>query len=470
MRAGQVVECGSLRPRAGERWVDLQGAFLLPGLWDAHIHLLLLARALGQVDLSHCRDRWDLLGALQSAPGEWVEGHGWNESHWLDPRLPTPQQLDQACGGRPCFLTRSDLHSALVNGEALRRAGIGPGTPDPPGGRIDPEQGLVFDRAMLLLQEVLSWPEGERLAQLLGLAVSQLHRNGIVGVCDQRLKDVDDGPLAWETYRRLRPRLRIHCNRGGHEDLSLGPRFGEGDEWLRCGHVKFFSDGSMGSRTARLLAPYQGYPQERGLWLTEAAPLQAGVERAHSWGFPVSVHAIGDEAVGLVAGLLGAHSLDRIEHVQILHPGDLARVTVVASMQPVHLLDDRLQADMLLGERASGYYRLASLHRQGTLLSFGSDAPVASLDPWLGVQAACLRYRDADEEPWFPQECLAPSAALQAYTCNTCRSLGWAGFGELRPGFAADFCVVDRNPLQCRLPKEIRVLRTVVGGETVFIR
>lgn len=455
--------------------VDLQGAYVLPALWDSHLHLLLLARAMGQLDLTDCRHKQDLLARLVQTEGEWIEGFGWNESHWESPDLPSLEELDQACGGRPCWLTRSDLHSGLTNGSGLKRAQIDSSTPDPPGGRIERDasgrpNGIVADQAMHLVERVLVPPERGRLGRLLVQACAQMHRYGIAGVCDQRIKDYDDGPLAWSLYRELRLPLRIHCNRAAHEDLSRGPRFLEGDDWLRCGHVKFFADGSLGSRTARMLEPYVG-TQERGLWVTDPYEMEQGFARVHAHGFPVSIHAIGDEAVRAACALLPGHPLDRVEHLQILHESDLPGLGPdgpVASMQPLHLLDDRVQADLLLGDRARGYYRLASLQRQGVRLSFGSDAPVASFDPWLGMQAACLRRRSSAEPPWYGEECLSRQAALWAYTRGACQSLGWERTGSLQIGFLADFCVLDRNPLECPWPAQVGVLRTVIGGKTHF--
>ncbi|MBS2034068.1 amidohydrolase family protein [bacterium] len=455
--------------------IDLEGAYVLPGLWDSHLHLLLLARSLGQVDLSNCRDQFELLSRLERAEGEWVEGFGWNESHWDNPDLPQLEQLDRACDGRPCWLTRSDLHSGLTNSEGLRRAGITSDTPEPAGGRIacnafGQPTGVLADLAMHLIQRVIAVPDRSRLKRLLVQACAGLHRYGIVGVCDQRIKDQDDGPLAWELYQEMRLPLRIHCNRAAHEDLRQGPRFLEGDDWLRCGHVKFFADGSLGSRTARMRECYQA-TGERGLWLTEPDQLKQGFAHAHALGFPVSVHAIGDEAVGAVCRLLPVHPLDRIEHLQILDQNDLVQLgpaSAVASMQPLHLLDDRTQADALLGERAHGYYRLASLQHRGVRLAFGSDAPVASFDPWLGLQAACLRRRGACEEAWYADECLSREAGLWAYTRGASESLGWKRSGLLLPGWLGDFCVLDRNPLECPWPSEVSVLRTVVGGKTQF--
>lgn len=470
------VEDGSFAaPGAAEREVDLEGAFVVPALWDSHLHLLLLARCMGQVNLTDCRDKFELLRSLESAEGNWVEGYGWNESHWHNPELPTLEELDRVCSGRPCWLTRSDLHSALTNAEGLKRAGISAQTADPEGGRIERDAsgwptGLLADLAMLLVEKVIGWPDRQRLGDLLRQACAQMHRYGIGGVCDQRITDLDDGPLAWSLYRELRLPLRIHCNRAAHEDLSQGPRFLEGDDWLRCGHVKLFADGSLGSRTARMLSPYVG-GEERGLWVTRPEEMATGFARIHSFGFPVSIHAIGDEAVRAACVHLRGHPLDRIEHLQILNDLDLQALSEdspTASMQPLHLLDDRVQADQLLGERARGYYRLASLQARGVRLSFGSDAPVASFDPWLGLQAACLRRRTAQESPWYPAECLDRAAALHAYTGGACDSLGWQRAGRLEVGALADFCLLDRNPLTCPWPAEVQVLRTVLGGETLF--
>lgn len=462
-------------PGSAQAEVDLQGGWVVPALWDSHLHLLLLARSMGQIDLSDCRDRFALLGRLEAAEGTWVEGYGWNESHWRDPQLPTLEELDRACGGRPCWLTRSDLHSAFTNSAGLKLAGIRSHTADPSGGRIERDAsgaptGLLADLAMLLVERLLGWPERERLGRLLRQACAQMHRYGISGVCDQRISDLNDGPLAWDLYRELRLPLRIHCNRAAHEDLSQGPRFLEGDDWLRSGHVKFFADGSLGSRTARMLEPYTG-GEDRGLWVTRPECMAPEFARVHSFGFPVSIHAIGDEAVRAACTHLKGHPLDRIEHLQILHDLDLWSLdpmSPTASMQPLHLLDDRLQADQLLGDRTRGYYRLASLQARGVRLSFGSDAPVASLDPWLGMQAACLRRRSAAESAWYPEECLERAAALHAYTRGACDSLGWARCGRLEVGALADFCVLDRDPLTCPWPVEVQVLRTVLAGETVF--
>jgi predicted amidohydrolase YtcJ len=459
-----ITEVGAqLQPEPSEQVYELGAAQLLPGLWDTHVHLLAYARFLQLLDLRECRSRHELLAAVRAWPGEWVCGGNWTEANWDDPSWPTLDELDEAAAGRPLYLSRSDLHCALVNREGLRRAGLSEHSPDPPGGRI--EGGAVFDTAMVPFIPILPTPQGAALDRAVTAAITRLHSFGIVGIVDQRIKDYQE---LWEClplYRRLRPKLRIHCNLPAHELSgieSLGLPFGFGDEWLRLGHVKFFADGSLGSRTARMYEPYLG-TTDRGLWVTPPDELREGFAHAHRLGFPVSIHAIGDEAVCEVLNVfesVGVHPLDRMEHVQYLpaHAGGrLAQLGITASMQPLHLLDDRPTSELLLGERSADYYRLATLLRAGTRLSFGSDAPVATPDPWLAIRAATRRQR-ADEEPWYPEECISREACLRAYTSEATASLGWSDGGRLEPGCWADVIAVQDDS----------VVLTMVGGEVTW--
>ena len=484
LAGGRIAGVGHLTPEPGEEVVDLEGAFVLPGLWDTHIHLLFYAQSLAKLDCSDCRSREELLARLearagQTPAGEWVEAGGWGEGSWDDPRLPTLDALDRASQGRPTLLSRADLHSVLVNRAALERAGIDRDTPSPAGGLIERGAdgeltGRVLDLAISMVSRVVPTPTVEQQEAALLEATRRLHRWGIVGVCDQRIKDQSDGSLALALYRKLRLPLRIHCNLAAHQ---LGPGlepFGSGDDWIRIGHVKFFADGSLGSRSARMREPYlQAGTAEggRGLWLTPPHELLAGFREARRWGFPISVHAIGDEAIGAVLDAfeaIGPGPLDRIEHLQILDPADLERVArsgITASMQPVHLLDDRAISTRWLGERSQGYYRLASLERAGVRLAFGSDAPVATADPWLGLRAAVERRGADSESAWFPEECLSAESALRAYTVDGAQSLGWDGFGRLSTGAPADLVVLDRDP-QAGCPK---VLQTIVNGSVVYV-
>jgi predicted amidohydrolase YtcJ len=263
-------------------------------------------------------------------------------------------------------------------------------------------------------------------------------------------------------------------------------RTGLGDHWLRVGGVKIYADGTLGSQTASMLEPFEGQPGNTGIAVHSAAALQELVGRAVAAGLWPTVHAIGDRANREVLDVFAAHHEAarrsgvrfRLEHVQLLHPADLPRLAalgVVASMQPVHCTSDRDIADRYWGVRSRTAYAWRSLRQQGTVLAFGSDAPVETLDPWQGLYAAVTRRRPDDPRPpWHPEEALTVEEALRAYTVGGAYASGEeASKGTLTPGRLADFIVVDRD-----VPEEAaadplalldtRVLATVVGGTPVY--
>ncbi|MEW6278370.1 MAG: amidohydrolase [Candidatus Eremiobacterota bacterium] len=464
----RIVEVGrELQPRPGEPVHDMAGGVILPGLWDAHLHFLLWSLKLRQVDLSGCPDPHDFLARLGRAQdGDWLQGQGWTEAY------PTLEELDRATGDRPALLWRADLHSALANSAALRRAGVESGTPDPAGGRIERDHrgrptGMLRELAIGLVSRCIPDPSQAEVDQALRAACARLHALGVTAISDQRLKDHDDGVASRAAYRRLKLPLRIHCNVAAHELDALPDETPE----ARRGHVKFFSDGTLGSRTAAMLEPYEGETSGRGIWLTPVEGLREGFARSRRMGLPISVHAIGDAAVRTCLDLLeelgpAPGVPDRIEHVQFLSDRDLGRLAalgVTASMQPVHMLDDMDLSDRLVGPRSRTYYRLASLRRWGTRLAFGSDAPVADPNPWLGMHAAVQRRRPDRPEAWVPEERLDLPSALAAYTAGAAEAAGRKDLGVLSPGALADFAVIDREPEPDNL-LEIRVLSTVVGG------
>ncbi|CAN0220646.1 unnamed protein product, partial [Phaeothamnion confervicola] len=223
---GMIQEIGPRVAAPHEEVIDLEGAFLCPGLWDTHIHLSLCAQALLQLDLSGCRSRDECLERIAQRARDtdepWIQGFGWAESDWPDPRRPTLEELDRVSEGKPVFLARSDLHSAIANSAALRLAGIDEQTPDPSGGVFEKDgdgrlNGHLLDMALHEVRHAIPEPGQDAVDRGLLQAVARLHQWGIVGVCDQRLKDHPDGPIAWETYRRIAPRPRIHCNLAAHQ-------------------------------------------------------------------------------------------------------------------------------------------------------------------------------------------------------------------------------------------------------------
>ncbi len=489
--------------RAHTRLIDARGRLVLPGFTDAHIHLFDLARRQGQLALYNTRSLAHALGrlrvyALRLPAGVWALGYGWNESQWPERRFPTRLELDAVTGQRPAVIWRTDLHAAVANSEALRRAGIGPETPNPPSGVIDRDAagqptGVLREMAINLVRKAIPPMDEAAAAANLQEVAAGLHRLGIVGAHDQRMKDnAEEGPEALRLYQRLAARgelsLRISCNlEAAHLDtiIELGLQSGFGDEWVRFGHVKLFSDGSLGARTAWMLAPYENDPANTGMFLTPPAEMTRLIQKAHRHGVAISIHAIGDRANRTVLDIfdevLAAGSdappliPHRIEHVQTIQPQDqprLAKLGVTASVQPIHCTDDIPNTDRLWGDRGRNAYPFRNLLDTGVALAFGSDAPVASPNPWWGIQAAVTRQR-SDGSPaggWHPEQRLSVKEAVRAYTLGPAAAIGQAHQqGRLAPGYLADLILLDRDIFAippAQLP-ETRVLLTLLGGDIV---
>lgn len=510
----RIVAVGAddeILPLAGEdtRRIDIGGRLVLPGFCDAHIHLSHYALGLREVRLAGARTRAEMLerireAATQAAPGSWLVGQGWNESWWGDTDFPTAAEIDAATGAAsPAIFHRSDMHSAVVNSAALRLAGVTAQTPNPPGGVIDRDAsgqptGFLRELAIDLVAQHAPPPTAAELDAALAAGMTALHRLGITAVHAQRIKDGDDGPREWASLLRLRETGRLHlrvaCNVAAHE-LShlagLGLRTGFGDNFLRLGHVKVFTDGSLGSRTAWMLAPFAqetpGEPANFGVSVTPPAQMAAEFAQATALGFPISVHAIGDHANRVVLDIFAElHDRSatltiphRIEHVQTLDPTDLPRLGqlgITASVQPRHLVDDLGLTDRLLGERGRYTYAFASLHRAGARLAFGSDAPVADANPFVGIHAAAQRRTLDAASPWYPTEQLPMDVIVDAYTSGPAYASGWhALIGSLAPGKRADMVVVDRDLFRLNADAaradaiaSAEVVLTVFDGEVVY--
>jgi predicted amidohydrolase YtcJ len=264
--------------------------------------------------------------------------------------------------------------------------------------------------------------------------------------------------------------------------ISIGLRSGLGDDWLRVGHVKIFADGALGPRTAWMIAPYDGEPDNRGIPVYGPGELESLVARAASHGLACAIHAIGDQANRVTLDAFEqtqnhqSNIPNRIEHVQLLHPKDLhrlAKLGIVASMQPIHATQDMEMADRYWGERSALAYAWRSLLEKGTVLAFGSDCPVEDLNPFAGIHAAVTRRRAdgaSDPEGWYAEQRLTVSEAVYAYTVGAAQAAGVAHrIGSLAPGKLADLVVLDRDPFEIE-PDEIlgtRPLGTMIGGRWV---
>lgn len=474
----------------GATITDLNGATVLPGLVDSHLHLMWYALSLHDLDLrdlswEQCTQRVAERAAA-SPPGAWIQGRGWDQNLWPGGIFPTAAALDAAAPRHPVALIAKSAHAAVANSAALRLAGVTAETPDPehgyfgrlPDGAPD---GMLFECAMESVLAAVPAPGVEEVAEALKAAQAHLLAVGITGI-----HDMDAAPAfaAYQTLHR-RDELRVRVVKYARLEtldamLGAGLRSGLGDDRLRFGGLKLFADGALGARTAALFAPYAGEPDNAGVLTLEPEQLREIARRAAEGGVAVAIHAIGDRANHLVLDVLEeVHPLDpalrhRIEHVQLLAPEDvprLARSGIVASMQPIHAPHDQAMAERYWGARTARAYAWRSLLDAGTVLAFGSDAPVESFNPFLGLYAAVTRRHEVGGAPgpagWHPEQRLALAEAVRAYTWGAAYAAGLESrLGQLAPGFLADLVVLDRDIFA--LPPEALLetcaRRVMVGG------
>lgn len=490
-----VLARGDKRPAADYR-LDGQGRVMIPGMIDAHVHVMDIGFAALTLDLSDTTSLEDALAKIKAFadanPGRpWILGRGWNQEKWGLGRFPTAAELDAVVADRPVWLERADNHANWGNTLAITTAGVTAKTSDPAGGKIIRDAkgapaGVFVDNAKQLVGKAVPPPRPEDRDLAFARAQDVLLAKGVTAVADMGTKAPD-----WATFRRAgdagRLTIRIMSYADSFETLELmaGP---EPTEWLyddrlRMGGIKLYLDGALGSRGASLKAPYADEAGTRGLPLLTPAQLRNLMSRAALDNFQTAVHAIGDaanaEVLAAVEELSESYTGDRrwrIEHAQIIDPADIARVGqhgIIASMQPLHQTSDRLMAEARLGpNRLAGAYPWRSVLKAGGRLAFGSDAPVEPADPWAGMAAAISRT-DAKGEPfggWLPRETVTREQALAGFTSEAAFA-GFAEgrFGRLIPGERADFLLVDRDPLLSP-PDDIRqtkVLEVWIAGVKV---
>jgi len=508
---GRIIALGdsqslrqALTGRASEMEIlDADRRAIIPGLTDAHIHLEHYALGLQKVDCEtptrlECLRRVSERARLLP-PGAWVLGHGWNQNNWQE-GFGSAADLDAVAPQNPVYLTAKSLHSAWVNSAALKAAALNANTPDPPGGRIGRDEhgypnGILFESATQLVESAMPKPTLDQVAVAIGAALPGLAKMGLTGVhdFDQRRCFSALQILHQQDKLSLRAVKSIPLEDLTHA-VALGLRTGYGDDFLRIGSIKAFADGALGPRTAAMLQPYEGEPDNRGLLVLDAEQLFEHGRMAADAGISLAVHAIGDRAVhevlnafaqirryereNLGAGSSGQFTLrHRIEHVQVIHPDDASRLGelgIVASMQPVHAPSDMRMADQYWGERSRLAYAWRTQIDHGAVLAFGSDAPVESPNPFWGLHAAVTRRRlDGSPGPdgWYPEQRLSLLEALRGFTYGPAYTARIDDrLGKLAPGYLADLLVLDQDPFLCEPDaiKEIRPLMTMVGGEWIF--
>ncbi|OQX83342.1 MAG: hypothetical protein B6D63_06380 [Candidatus Latescibacteria bacterium 4484_7] len=501
---GRIVDIGSSRDlvsryRECAEAYDLHGMTVIPGLTDAHGHFFDFARSLLRLDLSEAKDFEEVVKIVagetaRRADGEWVLGRGWDQNRWDEREFPTRRRLDEVTRGNPVYLERSCMHAALVNSVALRLAGIGRDTRDPEGGRILRDRsgepaGVLLDEAMKLVSEKIPPMKKSEMEGALVHAAERCLSAGLVGVHEMGVTE-ESALIYEEMYRNDRLPLRI-TGYFSSELEDFDRLVAEGPIGDCCGHffsivgVKFFSDGSLGARTAALLEDYSDDPGNRGILVNDPDELYEKMFLAHQRGFQIAVHAIGDRAnrvvLDLIKRLIAVRPVSdarfRIEHAQVVSPEDIrrfGRLGVVPSMQFVHCISDMDWVERRLGPRRSrNSYAWKSFLDEGCTIAGGSDFPVESHDPLLGIYAATTGA-DVSGKPaggWHAEQTLSVEEAIRAFTINAAyaaREDRWRG--SLRKGAAADFVVLSDDIMNIHphsIPS-ISVVTTVIGGKIAY--
>lgn len=500
---GKVVRTGDaarLRKRFPHaQVVDGGGKTLLPGLIDAHGHVIELGFVATQVflyDAESLEQAQDRIRSYAKANPDraWLLGGGWNQVTWKLGRFPTAGELDAAVSDRPAVLSRVDGHAQWLNTKALQAAGITRDTKDPVGGRIernaqgDPS-GVLVDKAMDLAEQAVPKPTDADRRAAATAALAHLNSVGLTSVGDAG--DTAAGIALYKDLadqRLLTVRIYAMIADTGEDFMALsknGPLIGYGHDRLTVRAVKLFADGALGSRGAALLAPYSDQPNQRGLLFMSDEEMEGKIETALKAGYQVNVHAIGDaantqvldsfEAAYRVVG--GRQLRNRIEHAQVVALSDIPRfkqLDLIASMQPTHATSDKNMAEDRIGkQRIKGAYAWRSFLNQGTRIAGGSDFPVESDNPFFGLHAAVTRTDHAGLPVggWHPEQAMTLLEAFRAFTLDAAYAQHEEKtLGSLEPGKWADFILIDRDLFKIAPADiwKIKVEQTWVGGTQVF--
>ena len=501
--AGRIIAVGASADVAAKapqaKRIDMKGRTMLPGLIDAHGHVFGLGQQLTQLDLFNSTS---LAGALKSIgeyaganPGHpWLRGRGWNQENWKLGRFPTAAELDAVVSDRPVWLERVDGHAGWANSRALALAGITKATPDPVGGKIVRDAngeatGVLVDTAQELLTKVLPPQTEAESRTMLDRALSELARVGLTSVHDAGV-DVTQDRLyrAYADAGKLTTRVYGMIG-GASADFDVlarnGPLndYGNGMYALRA--VKLYSDGALGSRGAALIKPYSDDAHSHGLLFFKSGQMDTMMTKAMRRGYQVNVHAIGDAGNKQILDIYqkevsatkSAAQRHRIEHAQVVQPGDIPRfksIGIIPSMQPTHATSDKNMAETRVGpERIKGAYAWRTFLHQGSRIACGSDFPVEAPNPFFGLHAAVTR-QDAQGQPvagWYPNQAMSLKEAFRCFTLDA----AYAGhredsLGSLETGKQADFIIIDQDLF--KMPTydihKTGVLETWVAGKQVF--
>jgi predicted amidohydrolase YtcJ len=484
--------------------VDLDGRFVMPGFNDAHMHLAEAGRQKLSVDLTgvktldEFRDRIRAK-AEKAAPGEWILGGGWDETLWPVKVTPSRWDVDEATSGHPAYLVRVDGHIGVANTRALQLASVTVASKDPEGGKIDRDEsgtptGILRESAQAAVRAAIPKLNHDQSLNAIQLALADLASHGVTSAQDN--SSWDDFKIYEELERSGKLTARIYEWLPFDDPVKTLDKkrssHSAADDMLRTGMLKGFMDGSLGSKTAALFEPYNDDPKNSGLPQYEAEKLNAMTKERVLAGYQIGFHAIGDKGAQMALDAFaeaekaakdgkvkaadgGTDYRLRIEHAQVTSPKQVLQfkeLKVIASMQPNHLLTDMNWAESRLGpKRAAHSYAWSEFLKHGVTLAFGTDYPVEPVTPFRGLYAAITRQNESAKKSYYPEQKLTIEQAITAYTTGS----AFAQFeekqkGKLAPGMLADFVVLDRDITAVAPAKilETKVLRTVVGGRTVY--
>jgi len=483
--------------------IDAHGASVLPGFNDSHAHFVDGSMLLSQVQLGDAVTREEFTRRVAAyarglKKGEWVLGGGWDHEKFPGATMPTREWIDAVTPDNPAWLDRYDGHMGLANSVALKLAGVDRNTPDPPGGAILRDAGgnptgALKDAAAGLIYKAIPAPSEERLTTAIHAGLDEARRVGLTSVQD--ISHAAEMRVYQKLLRAGALTARFYAITPIQEyqaQVDAGIAAGFGSDWIRTGALKGFADGSLGSTTALFFEPYNDAPDSHGLFNAMMLPeghMLAMAQPADAAGLQIAIHAIGDRAIHEVLtvyeeilsrngpGPARGGRRWRIEHVQHLRPSDyeaFARLGVIASMQPYHAIDDGRWAEKRIGhERAKSSYAWRSLLDHDAKLAFGTDWPVAPLNPLLGLYAAVTRATVDGKNPggWIPEQKITLAEAIEAYTLGS----AYAEFtdtqkGSLTPGKLADVVILDVDlfAIPPKKIKDAKVMTTVVGGKVVY--
>jgi predicted amidohydrolase YtcJ len=491
-----LLDCGG--GQEGVETVNLRGQFVMPGFNDAHVHLGgaaadELAVPLMGVPSAEEMQKRVAAAIAQHKEGEWITGGGWDHTLWPEKRFPNRQQLDAVAPKNPVILTHISGHVAVANSLALKSAEIVKSTPNPPGGEIEHDAlgeptGMLKEYAAMSLVKVrIPDPSAEQRRKGIELVLENVARNGVTSVQD--FSEWAD----FQIYQQLKEEGRLTVritewlpfNTPLNDLQNMRAQGGTQDPWLKTGALKAFTDGALGSRTAAMLEPYSDDASTTGILTNDPEKLTAMAIQRDKAGFQLAFHAIGDRANRIALDVFEAVAKangprdrrDRIEHAQVVAPMDFARFAelhVIASMQPSHQTTDMRWAEDRIGrERILGAYAWATMLKNGVRLAFGTDYDVEPISPFRGLYACVTRERPdgGPKNGWEPQEKISFDDCIRAYTSGSAYAQFEEGKkGELKQGEYADFLILS-NDLTKVPPAQFtktRVLRTIVGGRTVY--